>query len=106
MPGQPILNERPTATATTISLSWSVPSGSVVNVYLVQWVRDTAVGCMDEDQDSTTIADGSVVSYEIPGLQENSMYSMTVTASNAAGSAPVSNTVTAMTGEAGVCGCK
>ena len=68
----------------------------------MQWVRDTAVGCMDEDQDSTTITDGSVVRYKIPGLQENSMYSMTVTASNAAGSAPVSNTVTAMTGEAGV----
>ena len=58
---------------------------------------------MDEDQGSTTITDGSAVSYEISGLQENSMYSMTVTASNAAGSAPVSNTVTEMTEEAGVC---
>ena len=103
MPGQPTLSEMPTVTATTISLSWSVPSDSVVTEYLVQWVRDTAVGCMDEDQDSTTITNGSAVSYEIPGLQDNSMYSMTVTASNAAGSAPVSNTVTAMTGEAGVC---
>ena len=102
MPGQPTLNEMPTATATTISLSWSVPSGTVVTEYLVQWVRDTAVGCMDEDQGSTTITDGSAVSYEISGLQENSMYSMIVTSSNAAGSAPVSNTVTAMTEEAGV----
>ena len=57
---------------------------------------------MDEDQGSATITNGSAVSYEIPGLQKNSMYSMTVTASNAAGSAPVSNTVTAMTGETGV----
>ena len=102
MPGQPTLSEMPTATATAISLSWSVPSGSVVTEYLVQWVRDTSVGCMDEDQDSTTITDGSAVRYKISGLQENSMYSMTVTASNAAGSAPVSNTVTAMTEEAGV----
>ena len=69
----------------------------------MQWVRDTAVGCMDEDQDSTTVTDGSAVSYEIAGLQENSMYSMRVTASNAAGSAPVSNTATAMTGEVGAC---
>ena len=69
----------------------------------MQWVRDTAVGCMDEDQGSTTITNGFAVSYEIAGLQENSMYSMTVTASNAAGTAPVSNTVTAMTGEAGMC---
>ena len=70
----------------------------MVTEYIVQWVRDTAVGCMDEDQDSTTTTN---VSYEISGLQENSMYSITVTASNAVGNGQVSSTVTAITEEAG-----
>ena len=70
----------------------------MVTEHIVQWVRDTAVGCIDEDQGSTTTTD---VSYEISGLQENSMYSITVTASNAVGNGAVSNTVTAITEEAG-----
>ena len=64
------------------------------------WQRDTSVGCSDEDEDSTTITDGST-SYEIIGLEEDSSYSLTVTAVNAAGSSAVSETVTVMTEEAG-----
>ena len=52
------------------------------------------------DMDSTTINDGST-SYDIAGLEEDSTYSITVIASNSAGSSAVSNTVTAMTMEAG-----
>ena len=88
------------STATTISLSWNVPSGSVVTEYLIEWQRDTSVGCSDEDQDSTTIAGGST-SYTISGLEEDSRYTITVTASNTAGSSEVSNSVTAVTEEAG-----
>ena len=62
------------------------------------WQRDTSVGCSDEDEDSTTISGGST-SYEIMGLEEDSSYSLTVTAANAAGRSAVS--VTAMTEEAG-----
>ena len=64
------------------------------------WQRYTSVGCSDEDEGSTTITDGST-SYEIMGLEEDSSYSLTVTADNAAGSSAVSETVTAMTEEAG-----
>ena len=96
-----MLNEVSTTTATSISLSWSVPTGSVVTQYLVEWQRDTSVGCTDEDQGNTTITDGSV-SYDIPQLEENSRYNMvTVTASNSAGSSGASNSVTAMTAVAG-----
>ena len=98
-----MLNEVSTTTATSISLSWSVPTGSVVTQYLVEWQRDTSVGCSYEDQGNTTIT-GSV-SYDIPGLEENSRYMMTVTVSNSAGTAPVSNTVTAMTLVAGESDC-
>ena len=64
----------------------------------MMWQRDTSGECPDEDEDSTTITDGST-SYDIMGLEEGSSYIVTVTASNAAGSSAV--TVTAMTPEAG-----
>ena len=99
VPGQPTINMNPTATATSISLSWSVPSGSVVTSYEVMWQRDTTVGCSDEDADSHTTADDSTT-YVIRGLEEDSSYSITVRASNTAGSSEDS-TVTGMTREAG-----
>ena len=82
-------------TATTISLSWSVPSGSVVDSYEVVWERDTSGECPDEDEGSATITDGST-SYTITRLEEDSSYTITVTATNAAGSA-VSDPVNAKT---------
>ena len=87
-----------TTTATSISLSWT-SAGSEVDSYEVMWQRDTSGECPDEDEDSISLTDGST-SYDIMGLEEDSSYSITVTARNAAGSA-VSNTVTAMTREAG-----
>ena len=65
----------------------------------MEWQKDTSVGCSDEDQDSTTITDGST-SYIISGLEEDSRYTITVTASTVGGSA-VSNILTEMTPEAG-----
>ena len=100
VPGEPSASSDST-TATSISLSWSVPSGSVVDGYLIQWERDTSGACPDEDTDNITISGGSATSHTIPGLEEDSTYTITVTASNTAGSSNVSNTVTAMTGEAG-----
>ena len=83
---------------TTISLSWT-SADSVVDSYEVMWERDTSVECPDEDEGSATITDGST-SYTITGLEEGSNYIITVTATNAAGSA-VSDPVTGMTREAG-----
>ena len=99
VPGEPSVSSDST-TATSISLSWSVPNGSVVDEYLIQWERDTSGACPDEDTDSTTISGGSATSHTIPGLEEDSTYTITVTASNTAGSSEVSITVTAMTLEA------
>ena len=81
-----------TMTATSISLSWT-SAGSVVDSYEVMWETDDIGGCSGgSDMDSTTITDG----YEIMGLEEDSSYTITVTASNSA-----VDTVTAMTLEAG-----
>ena len=84
--------------ATTIYITWT-GAGSVVDSYEVIWERDTSGECPAVDEDSATITDGST-SYTISGLVEDSNYTITVTATNAAGSA-VSVPVTAMTGEAG-----
>ena len=98
VPSQPTVNVG-TTTATSVSLSWT-SDDSVVDSYEVMWQRDTSGECPDEDEDSISLTDGST-SYDIMGLEEDSSYSITVTASNAAGSSAVSNTVTAMTLEAG-----
>ena len=82
-------------TANTISLSWSVPSGSVVHSYEVKWEREGSNSSIT----STTIADGST-SYTITGLEAETNYTITVAASNGAGSA-VSDPVTGTTGRAG-----
>ena len=84
-------------TPTTIPLSW-MSAGSVVDSYEVTWERDTSGECPVVDEDSATITGGST-SYTVSGLEEDSSYTITVTATNAAGSA-VSVHVTAMTGEA------
>ena len=89
-------------TATSIIISGGVPSDSVADSYEVMWLTDDVGGCSGgSDMDSTTINSGSITSYEITELEEDSTYSITVTASNSAGSSAVSNTDTAMTMEAG-----
>ena len=98
VPAQPSVTVG-TTTATSISLSWT-SAGSEVDSYEVMWQRHTSGECPDKDEDSISLTGGST-SYDIMGLEEDSSYSITVTASNAAGSSAVSNTVTAMTLEAG-----
>ena len=89
-----------TTTATTITISWT-NDDPMVTSYEVMWETDDVGGCSGgSDMDSTTVTDGST-SYDITELEEDSTYSITVTASNSAGISAVSNTVTAMTMEAG-----
>ena len=71
----------------------------MVDSYEVVWERDTSGECPNKDEGSATITDGST-SYIITGLEEDSSYIITVTATNAIGSA-VTNPMTGMTGEAG-----
>ena len=75
--------------AATISLSWT-SAGPLVKSYEVMW---TSGECSGEGH--AKITDGST-SYTITGLKENSTYFMSVTATNAAGSA-VSDSVAANT---------
>ena len=70
--------------------------------FIVSWQRNTSVGCNTADEGSTRVA-GLFTSFTITGLEEDSMYTVSVRPFNEGGRDPLSNTVTAMTQEAGGC---
>ena len=78
-PGQPSVSVT-AITATSISLSWSVPSGSVVTSSEVMW-REASSGTSEGTSGSLTDT-----SYTIDQLESNTIYTITVTVSNTAGS--------------------
>ena len=82
---------------TSISISWRILNDSVVENYVLMWERDTSEECPDMDKNIITLSDVST-SYIITGLEEWSSYTITVTASNAAGYG--SDSITVMTSEA------
>ena len=79
-PGQPIVSAVTSITATSISLSWSVPSGSVVTSSEVMW-REASSGTSEGTNGNLTDT-----SYTIHQLESNTDYNITVTVSNTAGS--------------------
>ena len=85
-----------TTTATSISLSWTI-TGSEVDSYEVMWTSDE---CPDDvDEGSATITE---TSYIIEGLREGTRYTITVSATNSAGTSSIgSDSVTGETGEQG-----
>ena len=85
--------------ATSISVLWT-SGGSEGVRYEVVWQRNTSVGCPDEDTGTNNLTGGSMTSYTIPDLEEDSEYSITVTASNSLGNES-SEPVTEMTMIAG-----
>ena len=68
--------------------------------FVVEWQRDTSVGCSDVNE-RTISENGDFTSYIITGLEPGNRYTITLTVSNSAGTAPVSSPVTAMTLVAG-----
>ena len=92
VPGQSSMRQV-SVTATTISLSWSVPSGSVMTSYEVKWQQSSSAAgssgpstrAEDSMGTSDEISDGST-SYTIEGLESGIFYSITVRVTNAAGS--------------------
>ena len=101
VPSAPVLNESPTVTTTSITITGSVPAGSVVTSFHVEWQRDTLIACSSvEDHGSITNNSNSFTRHKIDGLQPGNRYTINVTVFNGAGSA-VSNSVTATTMETG-----
>ena len=64
----PVLDTSPIASATTITISGSVPSGSVVAGVVVEWQRDTSVGCPGTDKGSAFVS-GAFSTYTIAGTR-------------------------------------
>ena len=95
------LNTPQTVTTTTITITGSVPDGSVVTSFHVEWQRDTSIGCSDKNHSSFTVDQSFSVSYMVTRLEPGNRYTINVTVSNGAGSSPVSNSVTATTTETG-----
>ena len=80
-PGQPSVNVT-SITSTSISLSWSVPSGSVVTSYEVMWRTLSS----NDDGGSGSSCSITSTSHSIQELESNTVYSVTVTVTNVAGS--------------------
>ena len=74
-----------TTTATSISLSWTTGGSESVS-YTVVWQRDTSGDCSDVNEGFVSLSGGSMTMYDIPDLEEDSTYSITVTATNTRGS--------------------
>ena len=100
VPSAAVLDDPTTVTATTIRIIVSVSSGSVVIRFVLEWQRDTSVGCSNENERTISV-NGDFTSYTIMGLEPGNRYTIRVTVSNSAGNAPVSSPVTAMTLETG-----
>ena len=103
VPSAAVLSGTTSPSSTAITITGSVPSGSVVTGFEVRWQRDT---CPDEGEMATrmgTITEDTAFtnSYQISGLEAGNRYTITVTVSNAAGTAPASNSVTGTTLETG-----
>ena len=62
----------------------------------MDWQIVTTGDCDDEDEGSVTLVGSSVTSYTMTGVQEGSIYTITVTASNSNGN-ETSNPIRAMT---------
>ena len=89
-PGKPTITVD-SKTSTTITLSWTTSNG-LAESYGVTWMRNGTVSNKTIGGDST--------GYIIKELESNSSYTITVTATNAAGSA-VSDPIIGMTRVAG-----
>ena len=100
VPSAAVLSGTTSPSSTAITITGSVPSDSVVTGFEIRWQRDTSVGCSDEDED-TISETGAFFTYQISGLEPGNRYTITVTVSNAAGTAPASNSVTGTTLETG-----
>ena len=100
-PSAAVLTGTTSPSSTAITITGSVPSGTVVTGFEVRWHRNTSVGCSDEDEDTISETGAYPNSYQISGLEPGNRYTITVRVSNAAGSAPASNFIIATTLERG-----
>ena len=103
VPSAAMLSGTTSPSSTTINITGSVPDDTVVTGFVVEWQRDTCPGEGEMAMRMGTISEDTAFpnSYQISGLEPGNRYTITVTVSNAAGTAPTSNSVTGTTLETG-----
>ena len=85
LPSAPTNFQSTTVAAIFIILTWSQPAGEVVDYYVISYFYQTP-SCPGEEGMSDVLMNGSVRQYNLSGLQENSVYTINITARNGAGS--------------------
>ena len=74
-------------TGTSITITWSQPSGTEVESFVVMW-----------DGGMSEVLSADTMSYTIEGLEEGRTYTITVTATNAAGTSEIKFTASTTAG--------
>ena len=100
-PFTPIIT-KVTPQTTSINLVWSQHAGDVVDSYAISYSYITR-GCDGTVLGGNTITgiDGSIRTYSLSNLEENSDFSISITAVNGAGSSPVPARISSTTLVAG-----
>ena len=100
-PGQLVI-ESGKLTATTIFITWSVPSGFVTEQHKVEWFSHQ---CPGNQTEGNAIISGVATNFTIPELRAGTEYKISVTAINPPGNF-TSNVLTIPTLEMGECNCR
>ena len=69
--------------------------------FIVQWQRDSSIGCSNNDAESIVVHGDYTTYYTITGLEPGNMYNITVRVFNVSGISNMSNVITAKTLETG-----
>ena len=80
----PVNLRSPSKTSTTIDLTWTQPPGEVVDSFLIFYSFST-MGCPGDDGSTVVQVDGSARSFHLMGLEEDSVFVISIHATNAAG---------------------
>ena len=85
--------------STSITLTWSQPTGDIVDSYIITY--SFTIRVCGVPGGSTVMVGGSSREYTLTDLEENSDYTISITARNEAGDSPPTTTIMATTSRAG-----
>ena len=85
--------------STFITLTWSQPTGDIVDSYIITY--SFTIRVCGVTGGSTVMVGGSSREYTLTDLEENSDYTISITARNEAGDSPPTTTIMATTSRAG-----
>ena len=84
LPSFPTNLQSPSKTSTTIDLTWTQPPGEVVDSFIISY-SFSIIGCDGEDGSARVSVAGSARSFTLTGLEEDSVFTISIYARNTAG---------------------